>query len=154
MKNIPLYRKEGNGRWGQYILLGVNALVDDSDEELVLSVSTHWLRHSDGYAYTNVNSKAVLMHRLILGLTDSKIHTDHWDHNRLNNQRSNIRPVTQAENNANLPFTGVGRFRSKWRAWTPSPTQHLGVFETRQEAEAAVANWYRTKTRNVRERQL
>jgi len=41
------------------------------------------------------------MHRLILGLTDPQIITDHKDHCGFNNTRENIRAVTHKQNAAN-----------------------------------------------------
>lgn len=52
----------------------------------------------------------VLMHRQIMGCAED---VDHADHNGLNNQRYNLRPSSQAQNNANsrkLPGTS-SRFR-------------------------------------------
>jgi hypothetical protein len=147
MKEIQLYRRKGSGRWGNYIPIDKVALVDDEDYERVLGVTEHWILHSEGYAYTNVGRRGLLMHRFILGLTDSKVHTDHADHNRLNNQKDNIRACSQAENNSNLPFRGVGRRGDKWRAWTPTPTQHLGIFDTEEEAKKALLDWYQTQER-------
>lgn len=45
--------------------------------------------------------KNILMHRLILGLTDPKIFGDHKDHNGLNNQRNNIRICSHNQNMQN-----------------------------------------------------
>ena len=52
------------------------------------------------------------MHRLILGLTDPKIFTDHKDHNGLNNQRENLRKSTNQQNQFNqLPRGGTSIYR-------------------------------------------
>ncbi len=153
MKRIPLYRAFGS----QYRFAGKYAIVDDEDEKLVRSVTDRWLLHSEGYACTSKGTsrgargtgKVLLMHRMILGLVDPKVHTDHQDHNRLNNRRSNIKACSQQENNQNLPFTGVGwhKQRNKWRAWAPQregkPSKHLGLFNTREEAEREVAKCIR-----------
>jgi len=81
---------------------GKMALVDDDDFEWLSewkwqaiqpNPQAPWLwyaRNSAGY-----------MHRLILGLTDRHIQTDHRDNNGLNNQRSNLRPATSSQNGRN-----------------------------------------------------
>lgn len=145
MKKIQLYRKQGNGRYGIYIPLNEYAIIDNDDESKVMGVTHHWLKHSQGYAYTNIKSRGLLMHRFILDLTDPKIHTDHLDHNRLNNQKNNLKACTQQENNQNAIFKGVGKYKNKWRAWTPGTFEHLGVFNTKQAAKDALLLWYQTK---------
>lgn len=50
------------------------------------------------------------MHRLILELTDRKIHADHKDHNGLNNQRNNIRPCTPTQNQNNSRASGKSKY--------------------------------------------
>lgn len=86
------------------------ALVDDCDFEM-LSKYTWTLNRkvtkSGGLicyarAHNKVTHKGdVLMHRLILGLTDSKVFADHKDRNGLNNQRSNLRIATFGQNSQN-----------------------------------------------------
>jgi len=90
MKKVKL----NNGRY---------ALVDDLDYwrlkewkwRAVISGRTIYSNRNDR---TGDNQKTILMHRFILGLTDRNIHVDHIDGNGLNNQRSNLRPCTAAEN--------------------------------------------------------
>ena len=76
------------------------ALVDDEDYE--------WLSQWKWYDSTNgparyekvlgkTNPKQILMHRIIMN-TPSHLEVDHWDHNRFNNQKSNLRNCTHKEN--------------------------------------------------------
>lgn len=91
-------------------------LYDESDHDLVSQY--HW-NIVNGYA----KSGSILMHRLILGLTDPNIQGDHIDHNKLNNQRSNLRTCSHSENQHNRVkqqstsrFKGVTRYAGKWFA--------------------------------------
>lgn len=54
--------------------------------------------------------KHVSMHRLILGLDNPKILSDHIDHNGLNNQRNNLRAATPSQNNTNTSGRGTSKF--------------------------------------------
>jgi hypothetical protein len=74
---------------------------------------------------TNPNhGPAIRMHRVILGLgNDDPLDPDHINHDRIDNRRSNLRPVNQSENNANRQKTrGTSRYkgvywdRGKWVA--------------------------------------
>lgn len=134
MRKIELYSRVGNSRWGTDISVGIFAVVDDEDYEKVMEFSEVWRPHSAGYAHAN----KVLMHRLILGLTDRSVHTDHLDHDRLNNQKSNLVACTQAENNRNLPFKGYGPHRNKWRTWSKIDGKYTGIYNTEEEAKEAV----------------
>lgn len=138
--HVPLYEHIGNGRWGHDRLRAERAIVDEADAELV--AGHVWRLHSEGYAHTYVNSRVVLMHRLILGLTDGKIHTDHQNFNRLDNRRENIVAGTQTQNNRHIrkrkgtssQFEGVSNFGHKWRAFIRG--KHLGLFDSESEAAA------------------
>ena len=133
-----------------------HALVDDADFQFVAGYSQWWL-HSDGYAQCKVgtgqNRKTVLMHRLILGLDGTGLHCDHINHQRLDNQRNNLKACTQTENNKNpspnprsdssSKYKGVGRYRGGWRAqgWMNGKTVWLGKFETEELAAQAYERW-------------
>lgn len=99
-----------------------NVLLDDEDYEYV----KHWkwyIRWNESsqtfycerFLKVNGNSIGIKMHRFIMGETNPKIEIDHKDHNGLNNQRSNLRSGTRAENNRNKrpyksgksPYRGV-----------------------------------------------
>ena len=140
MKEIPLTQ-------------GKFALVDDADFEWLNQYK--WSYQSEGYAVRNdyaaeKRNKVVYMHRVILGNID-KENTDHIDRNRLNNQRSNLRVCTQAENlrNRSKPVTGNGKyigvqkydgkFKKTWRAIIGHDgiVEHLGMFPTEELAAHA-----------------
>lgn len=95
MKQIPLTQ-------------GKVALVDDKDFDFLNQWKWYAAKHRDTFYAVrmlpkseNPNRPIIKMHRLILGLSDSKIVVDHRDMDGLNNQRSNIRPANTSENNSN-----------------------------------------------------
>ena len=134
------------------------ARVDNADYDLV---SQHTWSAVQGqntwYAHTNirVNGKhtILVMHRLILGLEPSdKKHTDHVDHNGLNNQRTNIRVCSRSQNAANSQKHKDGRCKYKgvcynrgmkrvkrwWaRIVVDYKTVSLGYFKTAEQAAMA-----------------
>lgn len=75
-------------------------LVDHEDLEIV---GQHkWYFHNHGYATTFVNSRNVLIHRLLFGLkAGDKRKVDHINGDPLDNRRENLRVCTQAENTRN-----------------------------------------------------
>src|SRR5665213_4162813 len=86
------------------------------------------------------------MHRTILDAPKG-IFVDHIDGNGLNNQRSNLRLCTRAQNSFNRGrmknnksgFKGVRKFRKGWRAEICSGGKrfHLGLFLSKEEAYRA-----------------
>lgn len=86
MKQIPLTK-------------GKFALVDDEDFERISRWK--WYCCSRGYAARSIREgkkvRMIRMHR-ILNNTNSELHTDHIDGDRLNNQKDNLRSCTHAEN--------------------------------------------------------
>ena len=134
---------------------GKVALIDDADWPLVCRF--RWFAdkgHSTFYAVTKVlreggGMRNVSMHRMLLGLTDPRIHTDHRDGNGLNNTRSNLRTCTHAENRRNTGvnsnnksgFKGVSWDKSsgKWRATIMANRKQksLGCFTTPEAAYEA-----------------
>jgi len=96
-------------------------LYDDEDHGLLSGYK--WYITRAGYAASsyNIGGKrgTILMHRVILSITDPKIKTDHINHNRADNRRLNIRPCTMVENARNKTgwgfsvYLGVSAIRSK-----------------------------------------
>jgi len=112
MKEIKLSKRGKNKN------LWLVALVDDEDFEylnqwnwcVTFAKHTAYAQRGD---YSNGKKKTILMHRLILGLTDPKIDGDHKDHNGLNNQRSNLRIATRSQNICNTILKK--QFSSKYK---------------------------------------
>jgi AP2 domain len=143
MKTIPLSK-------------GYVALVDDGDYERVSQFkwSANVKRRKDGsiktvYARRNSPQGDQKLHRFILGITDPEIKVDHKDHDGLNNQRSNLRPATSAQNGSNklLQRSNTSGYKGvswrpelrKWRAMIQHGTEqtYLGLFPTAAEARDA-----------------
>lgn len=96
-------------------------------------------------------SKSIQMHRMIMGVTNPKIQVDHIDGNGLNNQRYNLRIVTNQQNSFrsrksfkkvySSKYKGVcfDKSREKWTAKIKLGNKHtyLGRYETEIEAAQA-----------------
>jgi len=138
MREIPLTR-------------GKVALVDDADYDWLVGLGK-WTAQPDYHKpelFYAQHSRHVArgrwmleaMHRLILGITDPKIETDHRDGNGLNNQRHNLRIATHAENARNRALrkdntsgvTGISWMprRNQWhvRIQTNGVRKCLGYFD-------------------------
>nr|DAX35480.1 MAG TPA: endonuclease [Caudoviricetes sp.] len=110
--------------------------------------------NTDGYLVGNIGSKSYLVHRLIwlyvYGYLPNQI--DHIDHNKANNRITNLRDVSNTENQKNCSVsknssTGVNgvslhKPTGKYRAYVMVNKKqiHLGLFETLDEAKQARKN--------------
>lgn len=92
--------------------------IDDEDFELV---SKHrWVRvitkMNKTYA-VSLDDRKVKMHRLIMGVIDSKILVDHINHDGLDNRKNNLRLATKSQNcknrrsarNSSSKYLGVSK---------------------------------------------
>lgn len=97
MKELEL-SKRGWKNKGKY-----KAFVDDDIFDEVNKID--WSYHKKGYAIKSDKKNTTLLHRFIWELKNGKIpkgyEVDHIDRNGLNNQISNLRLVTHAENMCN-----------------------------------------------------
>lgn len=125
---------------------GETVLIDDTDLERISLL--RWHRGSEGYVKHSfrhdgkVNS--LYLHTFLTGLPK----VDHRNGNRLDNQRSNLRPASNSQNSANKRkspgqssrFKGVSwhKLAGKWQA-ALGPRSHiyLGLFESEVEAAKA-----------------
>lgn len=146
MKQIPLTK-------------GQVALVDDDDFEYLSEFkwfASYCTRGNRFYAWRgyslNGNRIQVAMHRVILGITDKNVISDHINHNTLDNRKDNLRIATHAQNMANRTakkngsskFLGVYKLKGKetWVAQIHKKEHRkkLGYFKNEEEAARAYDN--------------
>jgi AP2 domain-containing protein/HNH endonuclease len=95
------------------------------------------------------DSDTILMHRVIMHVEDRLILVDHWDHDRLNNRRYNLRVATSQQNSANMRIRPSNRSgvkgvvwdkdRGKWAAYIKVNYRSIGLgrFDRIEDAAAA-----------------
>lgn len=105
---------------------------------------------SDGIPYSKRHT--VLMHRVIMGVSNPSLLVDHKDYNGLNNQRGNLRVCTVGENNrhrrsaknSSSKYLGVSFCKEKglWAAaiFVNSKQKRLGRFKKEKDAAIAYNN--------------
>ena len=132
---------------------GPLAVVDEVDADLAYACT--WFRHSHGYAMGITDGWRAphrYMHRVIgarMGFPP-ELSVDHRDRDKLNNRRSNLRPATPAQQQANrlrrrgreaLPI-GVWRAAMRSERYQAVITvdgqrRYLGLFDSPEEAARA-----------------
>lgn len=125
------------------------ALVCDDDYRRVVKHTWFLEERANGQCYvrTTINGKTTRLHRFVLRVKDGSGCVDHKDHNGLNNQRSNLRVASWAENSRNRikwiskasDFKGVSRRGRFWRAqilWEGRSIE-LGMYDRADKAAAA-----------------
>lgn len=122
------------------------ALVDDKNFKYLNQFK--WWITKQGYAVTKINSKMILMHRLINN-TSKGFETDHINRDKLDNRQSNLRSVTKQINSFNISkqknntsgYKGVYLIKSvnKWMAqiMVNRKSIYLGLFSNIQAAVLA-----------------
>lgn len=118
---------------------GKTAKVDDDDYGLLSKIS--WQCNSSGYAKSSMD---MYMHRLILG-HNKKSYIDHINGDKLDNQRHNLRVVSQSVNlcntekaNGKSKYRGVFYYGGKKGSWYAQfRHKHLGSFDNELEASKA-----------------
>ena len=141
---------------------GKFALVSDCDYAYLWQ--WNWCYHrcnngNDGYAVRNAprpQCETILMHRVIASRKGLDIlnEVDHCDHNKLNNQRRNIRLATRSQNKGNCKrpttnksgFKGVSRI-AKTGGWlaqikVKQKAMNLGSFPGTKAGRIAAARCY------------
>ena len=102
-----------------------------STQDLPMLLKYTWLLNNYGYVYTrSYERKSIMIHRLILGVTNPKIEIDHIDRNPLNNTRNNLRitdRVTNCRNTRVHKDTKSGFRGVSWRKDTKKWSVHIKV---------------------------
>lgn len=85
---------------------GFVALVDDDDYDYVARYKWRVQRRKNHcyairHSYEGGKQRTRYMHREIMGVRDPKIEVDHVNHDGLDNQKSNLRACTRAQNRQN-----------------------------------------------------
>lgn len=132
------------------------AIIDDNDFEELSKYN--WTRNKSGYVYRMRTKeerndpnfpKTILLHRQIMNVLKEsrKIIIDHKDHDKLNNQRTNLRLCNQSLNGINkrtfnkeTGYKGVQpAFKTRFRATITKDKVYyrLGIFKTAEEAAQA-----------------
>lgn len=114
---------------------GMLAIIDAADVPLV--TRHRWTVHKDKRSRTfyaqrverkNGKQRHIFMHRMILGLTDRKVYTDHENHNGLDNRRTNIRIATAQQNAFNKRAATHGLSQYKGVSWSKSHSKWQVTF--------------------------
>lgn len=128
----------------------LTSTVDDIDFDRLKSFQWKAMQDSScktprWYAYREAGGRLIAMHQEVLGVKPGLM-IDHRDHNGLNNCRSNLRYVTNSENQRNRQkHSGASRFkgvkvipaRYQARITLLGKTTSLGYFRTEEEAARA-----------------
>ena len=138
----------------------VHALVDDGDAALVRTYTWHRTAR-DGRVCAPLprllgRQRQTSLPRLILGLhRDDEICVLHLDGDKLNCRRSNLKMASRSQVMQAYCSRGVGLRGASWsrhnRKWRSQVTQngrqnHIGYFDSAEEASAAAAEWRRKHT--------
>jgi len=110
MKTIPLHGKYGKGKY---------ALVDDDKFDLLNQF--RWVLAHNGYVQSYPSRKQskfpsfILMHRIVLGLTNRLDYADHINQDKLDNQAANLRLATPFQSNGNVLKRNLQKATSKYK---------------------------------------
>lgn len=137
----------------QKVIKGNPVLFDSSDWSLIDKYRLR-VNPKNGYVmsfkYGNGKSKTLYLSRIVMGVTDTNVHVDHINRNKLDNRRSNLRIATPAQNSYNKDkhrgaskYKGVmticdrGSTRIIARVVHNKKQHYLGTFETHEAAALA-----------------
>lgn len=126
------------------IVEGGVALIDDEDFERVNQFK--WHLSDKGYAVANHKGSKIRMHRLVMGAIGDQV-VDHREHNKLDNQKANLRITDRSGNACNrqprqrgdLKYKGVYKNAGRYEARIKinQKPHYLGRFDTPEEAAIA-----------------
>jgi len=121
--------------WVRLPITGGSVVIDLTN--LPIYASRKWHLGDTGYAVNRSGSPKVTtrLHRLIAETPEDMV-TDHINHDRTDNRRSNLRACTQSTNARNLTDQGKGYwFQRQNNNWVVEVNgKHRGTFEDELEA--------------------
>jgi hypothetical protein len=128
---------------------GQSVIVDEIDYERISKYKWCARFFGDWIVAGQVDTKQVLIHRFILGVTDPRVEVDHKNHDRLDCRRDNLRIATRRQNaynrrkalNNRCGYKGVSHpaASTKFKAGITADGKYcyLGLFETAVDAAKA-----------------
>jgi hypothetical protein len=148
IKNTPIKRNEKGVAIIELFDINKKKVAETMvDDNIYYELKQHTWHLTGGYVHGRVDKKKTCMSRFIMNYNlNGKV--DHIDHNPLNNQKNNLRILTDTGNaqnkssskNSSSKYVGVHHCKEgKWRALIKfnGKQEHLGLFKT--ELEAAYA---------------
>jgi hypothetical protein len=119
---IPLRARNGSIR--------AYALVDEPDYGCIVGVP--WCLTTNGYVCRREDGRITLLHRRLLGLRDGDPREgDHWNLDKLDNRRQNLRITTRSQNAQNLPHLRQGARFGRGVTLDPRPLAKPWVAQVR-----------------------
>ena len=119
----------------KYIKLtqGYKCKVDDEDWELLKNYNWHVTipKSSTKYAKRRIGHRNIFMHRIITNCPINMV-VDHIDGNGLNNQRSNLRIVSRAQNCQNSNHQKRNTTRYKGVVKRPGGKYEVNIFKSKK----------------------
>ena len=114
------------------------ALIDKEDLKKIKNYK--WYLDSHGYVMQKNKNGHIFIHQLIMGKPPTGYKTDHWDRNKLNNRKYNLRFVTNSQSNMNRISKGYRFKDGKWEAQIGIEGKYiyLGRFDNEELVKKAV----------------
>lgn len=131
-----------------YTYNGNKFFFDLDDYALIKDYSWHFTSRGYLEASSNINGVKcnIMMHRLIMGVIDKNDYIDHINHDKFDNRKSNLRIVSNSQNQMNKGIVGnntsghrgvsFNQKTQKWFAYICKNNKHihLGCFDKIEDA--------------------